>query len=352
MFIAMPGMTARTSFPIAGETNGGSRDAMRTRLTVICATLLGLAAIVSLPLTAQAQEWPAKPIRIIESLPPGVARDTVTRVIAEKLSAALPQRVFVENRPGGGGRIAGLAAAQAAPDGYTFLMVGIGEAAIIRHLYNLPYDIDRDFVAVSQILSVPVALVVRPLLPAKTVADLVAYARQHPDELTYGSTGAGLFLHLNGLLFAKSMGIALRHIPYVQGNPFSDLLGGHIDMVFDALIPTIENVKAGRLRALAITGEHRLSALPDLPTFAELGFASYNPYGIVGLLAPKATPNSIVVRMPKAISDVLQEPELRRLWESQGNVLIGSTSIEFAARVRSESDRWREIIGANNIRVE
>jgi tripartite-type tricarboxylate transporter receptor subunit TctC len=324
--------------------------AMTRFLTTLFATLLVASAAV--PKSAQSQEWPRQPIRIIESYPAGVARDAVTRVLADKLSGVLGQRVFVENRPGGSGRIAGLAAAQASPDGYTFLCVGIGEVAITRHLFALPYDLDRDFVPVSQVLTVPAALVVRSSLPVKSVAELIDYAKRHPGELSYGSTGAGLFLHLNGLLFEDLTGIAVKHVPYGQGSPFSDLLGGHIDMVFDALVPTIENIKAGRLRALAVAGSARLSALPDVPTFAEAGVPDYSPYGIVGLLAPKGTPESIVTRMQSAIVTVLKDPDLRKLWESQGNVLVGSSPAEFANLMRAESDRWAQIIAKNNIKVE
>jgi tripartite-type tricarboxylate transporter receptor subunit TctC len=144
----------------------------------------------------------------------------------------------------------------------------------------------------------------------------------------------------------------LKHVPYGQSSPFTDLLGGHIDMIFDALIPTIENIKAGRLRALAVTGSQRLPALPELPTFAEVGLPAYTPYGVAGLLASKGTPEPIVSRMQEAIATVLRDPEPRRLWESQGCVLVVNSPAEFAAVIRTESERWGRIIAANNIRVE
>jgi len=248
-----------------------SKPNLRTLLLCLCLTILAA------PLAARAEQWPTGPVRIIESLPAGVARDNATRILAQKLSTILGQQVFVENRPGAAGRTAAVAAAKASPDGYTFIMMGTSEIAIIRHLYNLTYDIERDFDPVSMVATVPVALVIRPSLPIKTLAEFIAYAKSRPDELTYGSTGPGLFLHLNGALLASKAGIKLRHIPYQQGNPFADLLGGHVDMVIDALQPTYENILGGKLRGIALTGDHRAKVLPDLEVSVTVG--EYTPGG-------------------------------------------------------------------------
>lgn len=302
---------------------------------------------------AGAETWPTRPVRIIESLPAGVARDNATRTLAQKLSVILRQRVFVENRPGAGGRIAASAAAKAAPDGYTFIMMGTAELAITRHLLVLPYDIERDFTPVSMVAEVPVALVVRPSLPVATLAELIAYAKAHPDELTYGSTGQGLFLHLNGALLASSAGIQIRHIPYLQGSPFTDLLGGHVDMVIDALQATYQNALAGKLRALAITGNHRARVMPSLPTFAEAGLPTYDVHGFYGLLAPKGTPDAITARLRAAISEAVKDPALQfQLGDPVGATIYASSSEEFAKRIQSESERWGAVIRANNIKIQ
>ena len=318
-------------------------------LRILCV----LAALAIWTATAQAESWPTRPVRIIESLPAGVARDNATRTLAQKLSAILGQRVFVENRPGAGGRTAGSAAAKAAPDGYTFIMMGTAELAITRHLYDLPYDIERDFIPVTMVAQVPVALVVRPSLPVASLAEFIAYAKAHPDELTYGSTGPGLFLHLTGALFASNAGIRLRHIPNLRGSPFTDLLGGHVDMVIDVLQPTYENVRAGMLRALAQTGKHHVAVLPDLPTFAEAGLPAYDVHGFYGLLAPKGTPDAILARLRDAIAEAVKDPAVRfQLGEPVGTLIYASSSEEFAKRIQSESDRWGDVIRANGIKVQ
>jgi len=303
------------------------------------------------PPQAQPQAWPTKPIRIIEPFPAGIARDARTRVLAEKLSVYLGQQVYVENRPGAAGRIAAQAAVSAAPDGYTFNMMGITDI-LTKHLYHLSYDMERDLVPVSMIETAPAAIIVRASLPTRTIVDLLNYAWTHPGELTYGSTGPGGWFHVNALLFSSLTNASFRHIPYAQGNLAADLLGDHIDMVFDAALPYLESIKAGKLRALAVTGEERTSVLPDVPTFIESGVAAYDPYVLYGIFAPKGTPESIVVKMEKAVAQVVQEPSLRRQWMSEGGNPVGSTSTEFAARLRRESARWGSIIRENNIKLE
>ena len=322
---------------------------MSTIKTLVLAVLVALAT----PFAARAEPWPAAPVRIIESLPAGVARDNATRILAQKLSAILGQQVLVDNRPGAAGRIAGAAAAKASLDGYTFIMMGTAELAIIRHLYNLGYDIDRDFEPVSMVATVPVALVVRPWLPITTLAEFIAYAKAHPDELTYGSTGPGLFLHLNGALLASRAGIKLRHIPYHQGSPFTDLLGGHVDMVIDALQPTYENIIAGKLRGIALTGTHRAKVLPDLPTFAEAGLPDFDVHGFYGLLAPKGTPAAIITRLRDAVAEAVKDPKVQfQLGDPVGATTTASTPAEFAERIRQESDRWGEVIRENHIKLD
>jgi tripartite-type tricarboxylate transporter receptor subunit TctC len=301
---------------------------------------------------AHAQQWPTKPIKIIEPFPAGVARDTDTRFLAEKLTGVLGQQVYVENRPGAAGRIAGQAAVNAAPDGYTFNMMGTTDV-LTKYLYKLSYDMERDLVPVTMIKTAPAGIVVRSSLSAKSLPELISHAKEHPGEMSYGSTGAGGFLHVNALLFSSITGTKFVHVPYASGNPVSDMLGGHIDLVFDGIGPGyLENIKAGRLRALAVTGEQRVGTLPEVPTFIESGVPAYDPYIFYGLLAPKETPASIVLRMQMAISQILQEPVLRRRWANEGGTPVGSTSAEFAARIHSESERWGKIIHANNIKLE
>ncbi len=322
--------------------------------TAIFRTAIGVLAILMLQsFSAAAENWPSGPVRIIESLPAGVARDNATRVLAQKLSELLGQQVFVENRPGAAGRTAAVVAAKAAPDGYTFIMMGTSELAIIPHLYHLAYDVDRDFELVSMVATVPVALVVRSSLPVNSLGEFVAYAKAHPGELTYGSTGPGLFLHLNGALLSDRAAVRLRHIPYLQGNPFTDLLGGHVDMVIDALQPTYENIRAGKLRGLALTGERRAPVLPDLPTFVEAGLPGFDVHGFYGLLAPKGTPQPIITRMQQVIAEALKDPAVQfQLGAPMGATTAASTPAEFAAEIRRERERWGAVIHANGVKIQ
>jgi tripartite-type tricarboxylate transporter receptor subunit TctC len=314
------------------------------------ALLASAALIASTTGRAQAQEWPAKPVRIIEIFPPGVARDSRTRALAEKLSGILGQQVFVENRPGAAGRIGLEAASKAAPDGYTFTMIGSGDA-INRHLFDLPYDIERDFEPVSGIETLPVAAVARAGLPVTDLAGLIRYAKAHPNELTYASPGVGAFHHMNGLLFGNVTGTTMRHVPYGQSNPQQDLLGGHVDLVFDAVPSWLENLKAKNLRALAITGAIRVNVLADVPTFAESGVPAYDTRAFYGLVAPKGTAHPIIAKMQQAVHKAVFEPALQSQWISQGGTPVAGTPSELAAQIRSENERWAEVVRANGVKT-
>jgi tripartite-type tricarboxylate transporter receptor subunit TctC len=302
--------------------------------------------------TAVAQDWPTKPIRIIEPFQAGFARDPRTRYLAEKVSALLGQQVYVENRPGTAGRIAGQAAVAAAPDGYTFNMMGINDL-LAKYLYRLPYDIERDLAPVTMVASAPSGLVVRSSMAVKNLREFISHAKAHPGELTYGSTGAGSFAHVNALLFSSITNTKFVHVPYGQGNPLTDVVGGHIDMLFDGVGHVyLENVRAGKLRAIALTGEMRISALPEIPTFTEGGVPAYDSQILYGLFAPLKTPDSIILKMQNVIAKALQDPSLRQQWMNEGSTPIGSTSAEFAARLRIESERWGKVIRENRIQVE
>jgi tripartite-type tricarboxylate transporter receptor subunit TctC len=299
---------------------------------------------------ARAQAWPDKPVKIIEIYPAGVARDSRTRVLAEKLSGILGQQVYVENRPGASGRIGLQAAANAAPDGYTFTMIGSGDT-INRHLFDLPYDIERDFEPVSRIETLPIVAVARASLPVTDLASLIRYAKEHPGELTYASPGVGSFHHMNGLLFGNVTGTTTRHVPYGQSNPQQDLLGGHVDLTFDALPAWLENLKAKNLRALAITGASRVGVLPDVPTFTESGVPAYDVRAFYGMVAPKGTPQPIIAKMQEALHKAVFEPALQSLWTSQGGHPVAGTPAELAAQIRSESERWAEVVRANGVKI-
>ena len=312
---------------------------------------LSFLSLLTLNRAAQAQQWPTKPIRIIEPFPVGIARDAATRLVAEKLAVVLGQPVYVENRPGAAGRLAAQAAVSAAPDGYTFNMMGTTDI-LTKHLYSLPYDIERDLAPVSMVQTTPGAVVTRASLPVKNVAELINYAKAKPGELTYGSTGPGGFFHVNALLFSSITGTSFRHIPYARGNLTADLLGGQIDIIFDAVPPYIENTKAEKLRMLAVTGEKHVIPLPDVPTFVESGIPAYDTYALAGMFAPKNTPQAIVLKMQQALTKILQDASLREQWTNEGITPVPSTSDEFAVRFHNESERWGRIIRLNDIKIE
>ena len=327
------------------------RDRLLDRREFGLGTLAAAAAMIAgSSVRARAQGWPGKPVRIIEYFPAGVARDSRTRVLAEKLSGVLGQQVYVENRPGASGRIALDAAAKAPPDGSTFAMIGSGDF-INRHLFELPYNIERDFEPVSGIETVPVAAVARAGLPVTDLVSLIRYAKEHPGELTFASPGVGSFHHMNGLLFCNVTGTTMRHVPYGQSSPQQDLLGGHVDLTFDALPSWLENIKAGRLRAFAITGASRVGVLPDVPTFTEIGVPAYDTRGVYGLVAPKGTAQPIIAKMQQAVHTAVFEPALHSQWTSQGGDPVAGTPAEFAAQIRSESERWAEVVRANGVKI-
>jgi tripartite-type tricarboxylate transporter receptor subunit TctC len=224
---------------------------------------------------------------------------------------------------------------------------------LTKHLYKLSYDMERDLVPVTMIKTAPAGLIVRPSLAVKSIRELIGHAREHPGEMTYGSTGAGGFLHVNALLFSSITSTKFGHVPYANGSPVTDVLGGHIDLIFDGIGPAyLENIRAGKLHALAVTGEQRVGTLPDVPTFIESGVPAYDPYILYGMFAPKGAPEAAILKMQSAISQILQEPALRRRWANEGGTPVGSTSADFAARIHSESARWGKVIRANNITLE
>jgi tripartite-type tricarboxylate transporter receptor subunit TctC len=203
------------------------------------------------------------------------------------------------------------------------------------------------------IVTAPSGLLVRSSMTVKNLSEFIGHAKAHPGALTYGSTGVGSFAHVNALRFSGITHTTFVHVPYGQGNPLTDLVGGHIDMLFDGVGTVyLENIKAGKLRAIALTGETRTGALPDVPTFAEGGVPAYDSQILFGLFAPKKTPDSIILKMQTVIAKALQEPSLRQQWTNEGAIPVGSTSAEFAARLHNESERWGKVIRDNHIKVE
>ena len=292
-----------------------------------------------------AQAWPAKPIRVIIPFATGGVTDVVVRTIAPKLGEALGQPIVVENKGGAGGTIGTALGAQAAPDGYTFIAPAASHTTTPGLYTKLPFDPIKDFVAVTQIVTVPYLLVTSPTLPANNLAEFIALARSKPNTLTYGSAGNGSSNHLAGELLEIMGGVELIHSPYKGSGPaLTDLMGGHIAFMFDPINTSSQHVRAGKLKALGVGTSKRVKALPDIPTIDEQGLKGFEAVTWIGLLAPAGTPREIVTRMQREIAKVLQIPEVQERLASAGAEPVGSTPEEFDAYVKSEVQKWGEVI--------
>jgi tripartite-type tricarboxylate transporter receptor subunit TctC len=316
-------------------------------------SLAFLVLLVAAPLAA-AQSFPSKPIRVIVPSPPGDGSDLMARLIGEKLSAAWGQQVVVDNRPGAGGRIGTEVAAKAPADGYTWIMANAGSHGINGGLYrNLPYDLEKDFAPITQIMRAPNALVVSPSLGVKNVAELIALLKKNPGKYSYGSGGNGSSAHLSAELFKHMAGVDVVHIPYKGATlALTDLIAGNIAMFMGNLPPSMGHIKAGRIQALAVTTLTRSKLVPELPTVDEAGLKGFETVAWFGLLAPGGTPAEIVSRTREEVARITHTPELRARIESLGGEPVGNTPQEFAAIIRADIAKWRRVVDAANIKVD
>jgi tripartite-type tricarboxylate transporter receptor subunit TctC len=318
--------------------------------------LLGLAAgalaagLAARPVRAQA--YPARPVRVIVGFPPGGSADIVTRLVAQALGERLGQTFIVDNRPGAGSNIAAEAVVRAAPDGYTLLSVTSANSINATLYRNLGFDILRDLVPVAGIDVVPQVMDVNPSLPAQTIPAFVAYAKANPGKLVMGSGGIGSSPHMAGELFKMMSGVDLLHVPYRGVAPATaDLLAGQIQVLFDTVPAAIGNIRAGRVRALAVTTPKRSDALPDVPAMAEF-LPGYEATSFHGVAAPKGTPAAIVDRLNAAINAALAEPRLKgQLADLSGTVLPG-TPADFARLMADDIARWGRVVAFSGARAE
>ncbi len=316
---------------------------------------LRLAALIvaALAISAQAQSWPNKPVKIILPFPPGGSTDLLAREVALGLTTANGQQFVVENKPGAASTLGTTFVAKAPPDGYTFLFTS-SHYAIVATLYkNLPYDAKKDLAPVSMVADIPVVLVANAAVPAKTVQELIALAKAKPGTLNFASSGAGGVAHLSGELFKALAGVDLRHVPYKGGAPaMQDLLGGHVQLMFDAISTSLPNIRAGKLHALAWTGKTRSPILPDLPTIAESGVPGYASAAWFAMFAPAGTPKDIVQKLSAQVKTIVSNAALRERQLGLGVDLVGSTPEALEAQLSEEIVKWAKVIKDSGAQAE
>lgn len=301
----------------------------------------------------QAQSYPTRPIRFIAPYVPGGGVDYVARVVATKLSETIGQQVIVENRPGGGTNIGSELVARAAPDGYTLLVGGVPNTVNSVFFKKLPYDVVKDFAPISQMTTAPNVLAVHPSLPVRTAKDLIALAKKRRGELTFASAGIGSSNHLSGELFRVMAGVDIIHVPYKGGGAaVTDLIAGQVSMYFGTTPSTVPHVRAGRLRALAVTSLQRSRATPDIPTMSEAALPGFENAAWHGLMAPAGTPQPVIDKLHTEVVRVLRTPEIIERMASQGVDVIAGSPGELAAFIKQDLVKYDKLVKSAGLKVE
>ena len=322
---------------------------------IIAALACVLAGGVSLaPLPGSAQAYPTKPIRLVVPFPPGGSLDVVARAIGQKLTEAWGQPVVIDNRPGAGGNIGADLVAKSAPDGYTILEGALSTHAVNVSLYRkMPYDPIKDFAPITLVATTPNVLVLSPTLPVNSVSELIAYAKARPGALSFGSGSNGSAGHLAGELFKAEAGVDMVHIPYKGGAPaLQALLAGDTQLMFDNLANSTPQLKAGRLKALAVTTARRSALIPELPTLAETGLPGFDIYTWWGFMAPAGTPKEIIAKWNAEVTRILATPEMKAFFAQQGAEPAPTTPEQFAALIRSEIPKYAKIVKDSGAKVD
>src|SRR5688572_9836572 len=303
---------------------------------------------------ANAADYPVKTVRMVVPFAAGGSTDLLARNVAQRLNETWKQPVVVDNRAGGGGIVGSEHVVKSPGDGYTLLLGTVTTHAVAATLYSkLPYDIQRDFVAITEIATIPQLLSVHPSLPARSLKDLVALARARPGQLNYGTAGSGSASHMAMELFQSVAKIKMVHVPYKGTGPaMTELLGGHLSLMFDVIMTSLPHVQSGKLRTLASSGLQRSPIAPDIPTIAESGYPGYEAMVWFGLFAPAGTPAEVARKVSEDTARVLNSPKMREILASQGLETVASSPADFATRVASEIAKWRKVIQEAGIKLE
>ena len=315
--------------------------------------VLAIGLLSVLPIFAQ--DYPNKPIKIIAPFPPGTGPDANTREIAQELTKVLGQSVVVENRPGASTMIGMEVGAKATPDGYTLVMGSTTSMSVVPHTYSskVPYKVERDYVPISIVGLLNTALTANSNLPEKNAKELIDRLKKQPGSITAATSGIGSYSHLAGEWFASSAGVKIDFVPYNTTSPYSDLVAGQVNIIFDALPAAIGNVRAGKLKILALTGKTRHPNFPEIPTFAEAGLPDYAPTAWIGLFAPAGTPAPIIAKLSEAMQKAAaQNPELISRWRSFGGDLKAQTPVEFSAFLKQDDALWGPAIRKAGVKLD
>lgn len=319
----------------------------------VLASMLGLAICGAAASAAWAQPWPGRPVNLIVPFPAGGTTDVLARALGQELAKSLGQPVIVENRPGAGATLGADYVAKAKPDGYTLLMGAVHHTIATSVYRKLGYDFQKDLAPVTTVAVVPNVLVVNPQVPARSVQELLALARAQPGKYTYGSNGAGTGQHLIGAQFESMGHVQLLHVPYKGSGPLTtDLLGGQIAMSFDTVTPVLPHIKAGKLRALAVTTPRRSVALPDVPTMDEAGLKGFDMGTWFGVLVPRATPADVVARLNADMVRIIQSPSFQKKMAEIGADPVGNTPQQMAEQIRDDTERFARLVKDAGVSLE
>jgi tripartite-type tricarboxylate transporter receptor subunit TctC len=310
-------------------------------------------AFAALASPASAQTWPSKPVKIVVPFGPGGPADVYARIVAQGLTEALKQQFIIDNKPGAGALIGTEVVAKAAPDGYTLLMMSNTHTVNETLFAKRPYELMRDLTPVAPVNSSDLVMVVHPSVPAKTLQEFIALAKAQPGKLTYASSGPGTPYHMAGELFKSMSGTDILHIPHKgSAEARNDVMGGHVQMMFDAVTAMKGSIDAGEVRALATTGLQRSSVMPNVPTVNESGVPGYEATIWLGIMAPKGTPKEIVDRLNAEIAKIIAKPEIRDAWARQGAVPMTMTPDQFGAYLKQDIEKWAKVIKTAGIDLQ
>jgi len=323
-------------------------------MTRTYALLAGFAAMLTAAAGLAAEVYPAKAVRIVVPFAAGGSTDLLARNVAQRLNEAWKQPVIVDNRAGGGGIVGSEHVVKSSADGYTLLLGTVTTHAVAATLYSkLPYDVQRDFVPITEIATIPQLLSVHPSIPVKTLKDLIALARARPSQLNYGTAGNGSASHMAMELFQSVAKIKMVHVPYKGTGPaLTELLGGHLSLMFDVIMTSLPHVQSGKLRTLAMSGLQRSPIAPQIPTVAESGYPGFEAMVWFGLFAPAGTSPEIVRKVSEETARVLNTPRMREILAGQGLEIVASSPADFAVRVNGEVVKWRKVIQEAGIKLE